>query len=465
MSRKIIQKWRMPSPIVYEAVSNQLAGFFPFWVNTEPPYYGAPLGYHLVTGNPFCCDPIAWFEEWRYIKNPSAFVLGLPGYGKSTLVRHMITMMAARGINPLILGDLKPDYIDLILALDGQVIQLGTAKNTLNILDIAVQRDAASQLDEEAGTSVLLSAMSRRVSMVENLLKLTRNEDRLTAVERAILPQLCLEADKAAAPQEPTMATIIQILNNPPPGIYEAAALKDKDESLHAILQYLKISFRYLQSDSPLGTIFGGETTIAMELGKPTVFDISHIGNDAIVQAAVLLSVWNYGIGMVETAKALSNAGRIQSNKYFIVMDELWRALRVGHGMVGFLDSLTRLNRQLQVGQMMITHTMSDLKAIKNEEDRQQAEGFLERAGIAFIGPLPQEEMAKLASLNLTEAEKGLLVSWQTAGDAFSEASAAGLGKFICKIPGQHGIPFQTMLTDFEKAVNDTNVGWEIDDA
>jgi len=49
---------------------------------------------------------------------PSAFVLGKLGVGKSTLVRRMATGLAGYGVMPLVLGDLKPDYVDLIGALD-----------------------------------------------------------------------------------------------------------------------------------------------------------------------------------------------------------------------------------------------------------------------------------------------------------------------------------------------------------
>lgn len=38
-------------------------------------------------------------------------MLGKPGLGKSTLVRRMALGLAGYGIQPLILGDLKPDYV------------------------------------------------------------------------------------------------------------------------------------------------------------------------------------------------------------------------------------------------------------------------------------------------------------------------------------------------------------------
>ena len=45
-------------------------------------------------------------------------LLGPSAVGKSTVVRRMATGLAGYGVIPLVLGDLKPDYVELIKALD-----------------------------------------------------------------------------------------------------------------------------------------------------------------------------------------------------------------------------------------------------------------------------------------------------------------------------------------------------------
>ena len=92
------------------------------------------MGKHQLTGATVCGDPIMWFL-FRRILNPSAFVLGRPGLGKSTLVRRIVNVSAAFGIIPLILSDLKPDYPDLVRALGGQVIEVGPERGHVNPLD------------------------------------------------------------------------------------------------------------------------------------------------------------------------------------------------------------------------------------------------------------------------------------------------------------------------------------------
>ncbi len=98
---------------------------------------GVPLGNNLATGAAVCFDPVSWFQRAQLISTPSMFVLGKPGLGKSSLTRRRATGLAGYGVLPLVLGDMKPDYVDLIQALYGQVITLGRGRGYLNILDPA----------------------------------------------------------------------------------------------------------------------------------------------------------------------------------------------------------------------------------------------------------------------------------------------------------------------------------------
>ncbi|MEV4283550.1 hypothetical protein [Actinoplanes xinjiangensis] len=41
--------------------------------------------------------------------------------GRSTAVRRMLLSPVAQGVTPLTLGDLKPDYAELVAALVGQI--------------------------------------------------------------------------------------------------------------------------------------------------------------------------------------------------------------------------------------------------------------------------------------------------------------------------------------------------------
>ncbi|MGH3368365.1 MAG: LAGLIDADG family homing endonuclease, partial [Nocardioidaceae bacterium] len=80
----------------------------------------------------------------------------------STITRRMALGLAGYGIQPLVLGDLKPDYKDLIEALGGQVIELGRGRGHLNVLDPGESREAAMRLTGSARQAIQADAHGRR---------------------------------------------------------------------------------------------------------------------------------------------------------------------------------------------------------------------------------------------------------------------------------------------------------------
>jgi len=144
--------------------------------------------------------------------------------------------------------------------------------------------------------------------------------------------------------------------------------------------------------------------------------DVSGISaNDTALQAAVLLACWSEGFGAVEAANALADVGLAPQRRFFIVLDELWRVLRSGEGMVDRVDELTRLNRNSGVGQVMITHSMADLRALRNPQDRDKAKGFIERAGLVVCAGLPTQEVDELSEIvAFSRAERRQVSSWTT---------------------------------------------------
>src|SRR5690606_34731709 len=133
------------------------------------PMVGVPVGRELSGGATLCCDPISWFQRAGLIHNPSCLVLGKPGLGKSSLIRRMVLGLTAYGTYPMILGDLKPDYVDLITAMGGQVIKLGRGLGSLNVLDPGETAAAAARLTGRARDKLAADAHGRRLNMVAAL--------------------------------------------------------------------------------------------------------------------------------------------------------------------------------------------------------------------------------------------------------------------------------------------------------
>ena len=422
------------------------------------------MGRHEQTGATVCCDPISWFQRAQLISNPSAFVFSKPGLGKSTLMRRMATGLAGYGVMPLVLGDLKPDYVDLIEALGGQVITLGRGRGYLNVLDPGEATQAAQRLTGTARTQLLADAHGRRHTMVAALITIMRGNppgDR----EEAIIDRALKVLDERHV-GTPVLGDLLQVIRDAPEPVRAVALDRGSNERYGAITEDLEASLIGLVGGGRLGETFSQQTTNPMRRDRPVVYDVSAIDDsEGDLQAAALLACWSAGFGTVTVADALAEAGLEPRRHYFVILDELWRALRSGKGMVDRVDALTRLNRQRGVGMAMVSHTMSDLLALPSEEDRIKAAGFVERSGMVICGGLPPAEMPKLnAAIPLSRAEQNMLIGWSDppAWDAAAgrETEPPGRGRFLIKVGGRPGIPVRVELTEAEASINDTNNRW-----
>ena len=455
---------RVPQLPVWRGTSVQVCGLYPFCSGTSAPMIGVPLGLNLRTVSTVCCDPIAWFERASLISNPSVFCLANPGTGKSTLIRRMALGLAGQGTVPLVLGDTKPDYVNLVAALDGQVVSVGAGKDLINPLDTGGAMQAARRIGGQEGELLAGEARSRQVQMVCALIELVRRGG-IGDRDESILSEALRVFDENNPGKIPVITDVLEVIRAMPPALDDVALSRGDRSRYEEATEALEASLTAL-TVGRWGQVFGQATTTAMRLDRPVVFDVSDLDRAAQdIQGAVLLTCWSYGFAQVNVAQALANAGLAPRRHYFIVMDELWRILRAGVGMVNRIDELTRLNRARGVGQAMITHTLNDLEALPNPEDVAKAKGFVARSGMVLCGGLSAEETEKVARvIPLSSQEKAMLVSWQsppswqiTAGE---KQAPPGQGKFLIKVAERPGIPIKVQLTNRELALNDTNQLW-----
>lgn len=456
----------LDKPNFWRGSTFQVCGLYPFAAGSPAPVTGVPIGLHLEADAAVCCDPIAWFSRARLISNPSAFVLGIPGLGKSTIVRRMMIGTAYQGVIPLVLGDTKPDHVDVIRALGGQVIEVGPGAGSLNVLDPGEAIAAAEKL-EAAGHIDLaerLRSESRdlRLTMVCSLITLARRQAP-TDREEAIVERALQILDREFV-GVPVLRDLLDVIKSGHDELLEMAVAHGKIERYHELTEALVATVQGLLGSSRFGKVFSEHTTTPMLRDRAVVFDVSNVSeNNPDLQAAILLACWSYGFGTVRVAEALAAAGLEKQRHYFVVLDEVWKTLRAGEGMVERIDALTRLNRQRGVGQVMITHTVSDLE-LPTAQQTAMAKGFIERSGIVICAGLPDAEMDKLQEVvRFSKAERNLVVSWKTPPGWDSDYVAAeppGMGKFLIKVGGRSGLPVRVVLTPSERAVNDTNKKW-----
>ncbi|QIS04876.1 hypothetical protein F5X71_23370 [Nocardia brasiliensis] len=462
-------------PVEYRATTAQVAGLWPWSVGAGAPLIGTPLGSHLHTGAPVCFDPMNWFMRGSFITAPSLFVLGLNGFGKSSLVRRIVLGGIAQGITPLILADVKPDYRKMVELVGGQVIDLGYGHGKLNPLAAGVLGAVVPRLDDHPALQlqVLQDMRARQVTLIAGLVELVRGarvrdyEETLIATALRILYQ---PGSGYTPDQPPIMENLLEVIVAGGEELMLDAGADDAEEYQNAI-KNLRRSLRAL-TQGPFGAVFNGQTSVPIDTSAVAVcIDVSHIPTgDKKLKAAVMLACWADGFASVEAAHVLADADLGPQRYFQVVMDELWQVLGLGDFMVDRVDELTRLQRGIATSLIMISHTIKDLQALGSESAIAKALGFLERARAKIFGALPAEELKRLDSIvPFTSAEEQMVTGWSAPQALTGEAlkpgqqrpSPPGTGKFLLKIGEDRrpGIPFhmEFTLSEKESGIHDTN--------
>lgn len=462
-------------PVEYRATTAQVAGLWPWSVGAGAPLIGTPLGSHLHTGSPVCFDPMNWFMRGSFITAPSLFVLGLNGFGKSSLVRRIVLGGIAQSITPVILADVKPDYRKLIEMVGGQVIDLGYGHGRLNPLSAGVLGAVVPRLDHlpEMQIQVLQDLRARQVTLIAGLIELVRGarvrdyEETLISTALSILYR---PGSDFTPEHPPIMENLLEVIVAGGEEMRLDAGADDAAEYQTAI-KGLRRSLRAL-TQGPFGAVFNGQTTVPIDTDSVAVcIDVSHIPNgDKKLKAAVMLACWSDGFAAVEAAHTLTDAGLAEQRYFQVVMDELWQVLGLGDFMVDRVDELTRLQRGIATALIMISHTIKDLQSLGSEAAISKALGFLERARAKVFGALPAEEIHRLdTTIPFTSAEQEMVTSWSAPQALTGEAlkpgqirpSPPGTGKFLLKIGEDRrpGIPFHMDFTPSEKGsgIHETN--------
>ncbi|MFD6395969.1 hypothetical protein [Nocardia sp. NPDC060249] len=461
-------------PVEYRATTAQVAGLWPWSVGAGAPLIGTPLGSHLHTGAPVCFDPMNWFMRGSFITAPSLFVLGLNGFGKSSLVRRIVLGGIAQGITPLILADVKPDYRKMVELVGGQVIDLGYGHGKLNPLAAGVLGSVVPRLADQPALQrqVLQDLRARQVTLIAGLVELVRGarvadfEETLIATALRILYQ----PGGFTPDKPPIMENLLDVIVGGGAEMMLDAGADNADEYQNAI-KGLRRSLRAL-TQGPFGAIFNGQTSVPIDTSAVAVcIDVSHIpSGDKKLKAAVMLACWADGFASVEAAHVLADADLGPQRYFQVVMDELWQVLGLGDFMVDRVDELTRLQRGLATALIMISHTIKDLQALGSDAAIAKAIGFLERARAKIFGALPAEEISRLDStVPFTSAEQEMVTSWSAPQALTGEAlkpgqqrpSPPGTGKFLLKVGEDRrpGIPFHMEFTvsERESGIHDTN--------
>lgn len=458
-------------PTEWLSTSSQVCGLWPWVVSQGPPPVGAPLGRHLEHRQWVCADPISWFVA-GLINAPTMFVLGRMGLGKSSLIRHIITMMSNYGVIPLVMSDTRPDYVENIRALGGQVIALGPGQLHVNPLDPGPLADYISELVERGEAQKVRECLARirsqRLNTVEGLLELVLRGP-ISARESNVLAKAIdiLDEEFTSGDGVPVLGDLRALIDRRDPRLREVVADRGDNDKYDDRVELLMTGLAALDVDGIFDDTFGKPTDQRIKLGVPFVFDISAIDEDDTQRlGAVQYLTWNQGTQALVAAVYLSEAGVIEDRKYVMVGDELYRALRALPMVVNRVDSIIRMIRRLGSGLILCTHTMNDLNLDGVDGPLTKiAWGFVERSDMVLMGGLSRQEMGNLETVwAMSEKEKNDVTGWSDMGDpdpdSGTQEAPPGQGKFLLKLGRSPGIPFAAVISDVEKNLSDTNAAW-----
>jgi hypothetical protein len=508
MTRRGPARWKMTDPLpAFRASTAQVAGLWPFSGGAEVPTEGAIIGRHQDLGVALPCDPITYFTT-HLISAPTMWIQGNTGLGKSSLGCRLCIAMEHMGRHTLVLGDLKGEYVKTVTALGGKVLKLGVGHGHLNVLDHDYAKLAANSVEmvtvtAEDGESwhvefhfllpqsereqLLGDVHSRRKNGIQSLVGIMRRRQMEEREDQVLDKALQILEREWHGPSAPLPEDLLRVITGERP---EYRGPRELDETRRRKFSKLRVhpelrevaldhgnedeyrratdglvgSLRAISTGGGLAEVFGRRTTISLDMTKSAVFDIHNINvSDSDLRAAALVLSWNWGFGQVDTYQVLADFGVVKRVNYLIILDELWRMLSAGTGMVDRINSSTRLNRTEGVGTLYITHSLTDLSQVSGE-DLAKAVGIAERCHIKLSFGIPKREVRLLRDIqNVTDTEETRLTTWARPGELSQgkREKPAGVGHFMLWIAGQRGIPGYCELTPEELLLHDTNERWE----
>ncbi len=245
---------------------------------------------------------------------------------------------------------------------------------------------------------------------------------------------------------EPVLPDLLGLLKRPTEEMLRAADVASGD-LYDALTRELRWTLALL-CDGPLRGVFDGPNSVVLDPAAQAVaVDLSAVADEALL-AATMLTGWHWGQAAVAQTPGRS----------LLVMDELWRALRGGPGLVDDADALTRMNRSRGIASLMITHSMRDLEALPNQEDVAKARGFVERSAIVVLSGLPRRELEAVAQVvPMSRAEIALVSGWASPQGWRPGRRHPGRGKYLIKTGHGPGLPVAMGLTPTEATLYDTD--------
>ncbi|MGW0785917.1 ATP-binding protein [Streptomyces sp. NPDC002913] len=440
---------------VYLSSTVQTAGLYPFVLGGGLPPEGVPIGYDQLTHELVCFDPSGWIGS--LVTNPGVWIMAQPGVGKSAIAKRICLVYNAYGYKLVVPGDVKGEYADLVGELGGQVVRIGRGLDRINPLDSGPLRSILPTL-EPGRRAALLSEINGRRSELLHALLTTEMDRRPDPTERNVIEHAIRLVTAAHVGEgDPIIPDVVKVLRDGPAEL-RAQLMVDTEDDYKALVRGVTHALENL-CVGPLSGLFDGPTTTPLDLSAPALsVDLSSLltAGDHVVSAG-LLATWAYAYSSIDSARAVG----LMNSPLVLPLDEMWRALRAGPGIVDAFDSMTRLNRARNEVTLFITHSLRDPESLPTPQDRAKALGMIDRCDSMILGALSVGELERVSAQRpLTDAEIALIASWSSSSGTGLDGTRQvhpGRGKYMLRLGTRPGTPVRLQLTDVERRLYETD--------
>ncbi|MEV0012710.1 ATP-binding protein [Streptomyces sp. NPDC047973] len=380
-----------------------------------------------------------------------------PGVGKSAIAKRICLVYNAYGYKLVVPGDVKGEYADLVGELGGQVVRIGRGLDRINPLDSGPLRKILPTL-EPGRRATLLSEITGRRSELLHALLTTEMDRRPDPTERNVIEHAIRLVTAAHVGEgDPIIPDVIKVLRDGPAEL-RAQLMVDTEDDYKALVRGVTHALENL-CVGPLSGLFDGPTTTPLDLSAPALsVDLSSLltAGDHVVSAG-LLATWAYAYSSIDSARAVG----LMNSPLVLPLDEMWRALRAGPGIVDAFDSMTRLNRARNEVTLFITHSLRDPESLPTPQDRAKALGMIDRCDSMILGALSVGELERVSAQRpLTDAEIALIASWSSSSGTGLDGTRQvhpGRGKYMLRLGTRPGTPVRLQLTDVERRLYETD--------
>jgi hypothetical protein len=426
--------------------SEQTPVVWPMIAGNGLPPWGAEMGYDVLSGGKFYCDPMGWVSDDAIsVTNPNVFIFGKPGRGKSALVKAFMLRMIRFGYRSLILGDVKDEYEDISRFLGVEPYRIGPGLpgriNPLTLGPLATDWDNQTREEQHRRATV---TFNRWLFLIRGLVG-SQGIEFTPTEERVINKVLRFLTGWSEGQSRLTPITIPQVwsaLDNPRPAMVRECRYSTKQDFYDGT-RALRDALGALCEGSLQG-MFDTESTFQPNWQAPiqtlSLKSLHSTGNKVAVGIALMcLNSWGQG------TRELAAPG----DRRIVLRDEAWLQTRLSLDAVMTLDSNLRLSRTDGDIQVVTYHKPSDPLSAGDQGSQaaQIAKDLLHLADVRILMGQDEEVAADLSGLlGLTQMQQDLVTGW-----AMQEK-----GRALWMV-GDQRYKVKTLLTPLERRLTYTN--------